>query len=249
MGVFRVNKSKDYTVMSNDHLRNKNLSLKAKGLLSMMLSLPDDWDYSVEGLVAISQESTTSIRGILKELEDNGYLVRERAQNEKGQFEYIYNIYEQPSSKKPCTEKPYTENPHTDEPYTENDRQLNTNILNTKKLNTKELNTNKAKKEKFAEFVSMTNEEYSKLTSQYGEEFTKQCIEVLDNYKGASGRKYKDDYRAILSWVVKRVQQDNKTVVKSTVTSNPFADLLIEEETNDKGEYGGTIDDVAFSIS
>ena len=136
MAVFRVEKNKDYTVMSNYHLRNKEMSLKAKGLLSLMLSLPDDWDYSLNGLVAICQENESSIRAILKELETLGYLERIRTQNEKGQFEYNYNIYEKPLAKKPCTENPYTENP-----YTENRTQLNTNILNTKELNTNKLNT------------------------------------------------------------------------------------------------------------
>ena len=131
MAVFRVEKNKDYTVMGNYHLRDKNLSLKAIGLLSKMLSLPDGWDYSLQGLVAICQENESSIRAILKELETLGYLERIRTQNEKGQFEYNYNIYEKPLAKKPCTEKPHTENPHTEDPYTENRTQLNTNILNT----------------------------------------------------------------------------------------------------------------------
>ena len=92
MAVIRVNKSKNYTVMSNYHFKDKNMSLKAKGLLSMMLSLPDNWNYSVEGLVAISKESKTVIQSTLKELEDLKYLKRTRVQNSKGQFEYIYDI-------------------------------------------------------------------------------------------------------------------------------------------------------------
>lgn len=121
MGVFRIEKTKDYSVISNHHLKDKNLSLKAKGLLSMMLSLPDNWDYSVEGLVAICKESKTAIQSILKELEDFKYLKRNRLQNDKGQFEYEYNIFEIP-----LTEIPYTENPCTD-----NVSQYNTNKLNT----------------------------------------------------------------------------------------------------------------------
>lgn len=95
--VIRVNKSNDYTIMSNHHFRNKNLTLRAKGLLSQMLSLPDDWDYSVDGLVAINKEGKETIQGALKELEQEGYLVRTRVQNEKGQFEYIYDVYETPT--------------------------------------------------------------------------------------------------------------------------------------------------------
>lgn len=125
MAVFRVNKNKNYTVMSNHHLRDNNLSLKAKGLLSQMLSLPDDWDYTVRGLCAINKESKTTIQNILKELEHFGYLCRTRTQNKKGQFEYIYDIYENP-----CTEEPRPE-----KPCTVNQPQLNTNIQNTEKQN------------------------------------------------------------------------------------------------------------------
>ena len=94
MSVFRIEKSKNYTVMSNYHLRDKNLSYKAKGLLSFMLSLPNDWDYSLNGLVSVSKESIRAIRSTLNELQNNGYLEIEKNQNEKGQFEYDYLIYE-----------------------------------------------------------------------------------------------------------------------------------------------------------
>lgn len=99
MSVIRVNKSRNYTVMSNYHLRDKNLSLKAKGLLSIMLSLPDDWDYSIKGLVAICKEGQTSVETALDELKEYGYVVIEKIAPNKdngGKFEYIYNIYEQP---------------------------------------------------------------------------------------------------------------------------------------------------------
>ena len=138
MPVIRINKTQNYTVMSNYHFKEKDMGLKAKGLLSLMFSLPDDWDYSISGLVAICKESKTSIQSALKELEEFGYLERTRSQNSKGQFEYIYDIFE-----KPQTEKPRTENPCTDNQCTENMPQLN-----TKELNTKELNTNNIKKER-----------------------------------------------------------------------------------------------------
>lgn len=134
MSVVRVNKNKDYTVMSNCHLREKNMSLKAKGLLSLMLSLPDSWDYSIAGLVAICKESKTAIQNTLKELEIFKYLKRTRKQNEKGQFDYIYDIFEQPQDI-----KPQTENLVTDNLFTDNQLQLNTKELNTKELNTKKL--------------------------------------------------------------------------------------------------------------
>ena len=99
MAVIRVNKTKDYTVMSNCHLRDKRISLKAKGLLSMMLSLPDEWDYSIAGLVAICKEEEAAMKSALKELKQGGYLIitkKKPNQTESGRFEYEYNIYEQP---------------------------------------------------------------------------------------------------------------------------------------------------------
>lgn len=139
MSVIRVNKTKDFTVMSNYHLRDKRLSFKAKGLLSQMLALPEDWDYTVAGLVSISKEAKAAVRSTLKELEEAGYLVRTRVQGEKGHFDYLYDIYEQPCTSPPCTDSPCTENRYTDSQYTENQPQLNTNnkLLNNKVLNNK----------------------------------------------------------------------------------------------------------------
>lgn len=148
MAIIRIKKTKDYTVMSNHHLRNKELSLKAKGLLSVILSLPDDWDYTVKGLAYICKEGTDSIRGALKELEHEGYIERSRVRNEKGQLttaEYI--IREQPennsisSEKEPIQDEPVLPAPISENPVQANTAQLNTNISNTKKLNTDESNT------------------------------------------------------------------------------------------------------------
>lgn len=136
MAYFRVNKNRDYTVMSNHHLRDRNLSLRAIGLLSKMLSLPDDWDYSVPGLVAICQESKNIIQGALKELEKNGYLVRTMTRDSSGHIGYNYDVYEQPQHTLPRPEKPFTV-----EPCTEKQPQLNTNKLSTNKLSTEESKT------------------------------------------------------------------------------------------------------------
>ena len=96
MSVFRVIKNKNYTVMSNYHLKDKNLSFKAKGLLSYMLSLPDDWDYSIQGLCKASKDNDFSIRSTLKELQENNYLKITKERNKKGQFEGVYSIFERP---------------------------------------------------------------------------------------------------------------------------------------------------------
>lgn len=100
MAKFTIEKNKNYTIMSNYHLQDKNLSYKAKGLLSFMLSLPEDWDYSINGLVAISKEGVKAIKNILQELQKYGYLVIKKKQNEIGQFEYDYLIYEYPEYQK-----------------------------------------------------------------------------------------------------------------------------------------------------
>lgn len=191
MAVFRVNKNKNYTVMSNYHLKDANMSFKAKGLLSMMLSLPDDWDYSIKGIVSISKENKTSIQSALKELEENKYLKRTKKQNEKGQFEYIYDIYE-----KPWTEKPCMENLFTDNPCTENMPQLNTNIQNTKKENTKKENIDI--KREYGEFknVLLTDDEYKKIE---GINALSQ-IENLSRYIASTGKRYKSHYATILNW-------------------------------------------------
>lgn len=146
MAYFRVNKNRDYTVMSNHHLRDRNLSLRAIGLLSKMLSLPDDWDYSVPGLVAICQESKNIIQGALKELEKNGYLVRTMTRDSSGHIGYNYDVYEQPQHTLPRPEKPFTVepctvSPSTVEPCTEKQPQLSTNRLSTNKLSTEESKT------------------------------------------------------------------------------------------------------------
>ena len=86
MAVFRIEKTRDYTVMSNHHLRNTDLSLKAKGLLSLMLSLPEEWDYTTKGLARICKDGVDSICAGVRELEDHGYVVRERVRNANGQL-------------------------------------------------------------------------------------------------------------------------------------------------------------------
>ena len=137
VGVIRVEKNQNYTVMSNYHLSDKNLTLKAIGLLSKILSLPDDWDYSINGLASICKEEKKAIRNTLKELENNGYLKREMIKDEKGRFDYDYIIYEEPHILEPCTQEPYALNGYADDGYAEKGTQLNTNQLNTKKENTK----------------------------------------------------------------------------------------------------------------
>ena len=130
MAVFRVERNRGYTVMSNHHLRNRDLTLKAKGLLSQMLSLPENWDYTLAGLSHINRESIDAIRTAVWELEKAGYITRRQGRDEKGKMAAIeYTIYEQPQLENPILENPTTdnpmlENPMTDNPTSENPTQL-----------------------------------------------------------------------------------------------------------------------------
>ena len=139
MAVFRVERNKGYTVMSNHHLRNKELSLKAKGLLSQMLSLPEDWDYTLAGLSFINREKIDAIREAVKELERAGYIVRSRERDEKGRLRGTdYVIFEQPQTppvsdlptlENPTLDNPTLEKPTQEKPTLENPTQLNKDIL------------------------------------------------------------------------------------------------------------------------
>ena len=151
MSVFRVEKNKGYTVMSNHHLRNHALSLKAKGLLSQMLSLPDDWDYTLQGLAQINKESIDAIREAVRELERAGYIKRSRERDERGCLRgTVYTIYEQPHAEptpekpmqalptldNPILEKPMLDQPTLDKPTLDNPMQLITKGRNKEKQNT-----------------------------------------------------------------------------------------------------------------
>ena len=145
MAVFRIERTRDYTVMSNHHLRNHALSLKAKGLLSMMLSLPDDWNYTTRGLAKICKEGVDAIGGALRELEGAGYIVRHQLRDRQGRIsDTEYVIYEQPQLPEtpgpdtagPDTDSPDTENPYLDKPDTEKPAELNIEKSNTQKSKT-----------------------------------------------------------------------------------------------------------------
>ena len=156
MAVFRVEKSRGYTVMSNHHLRNKELSLKAKGLLSQMLSLPEDWDYTLAGLSHINRESIDAIRTAVWELEKAGYITRRQGRDEKGKMAAIeYTIYEQPQP--PSLENPMLENPTSDKPVLENPTTENPTSDNPTQINKEEQRTDLPKKEKSNTDLSNTH--------------------------------------------------------------------------------------------
>jgi hypothetical protein len=150
MAVFRIEKTQNYTVMSNHHLRNTGLSLKAKGLLSQMLSLPDDWDYTLAGLSKINRERIDAIRTAVWELEKAGYIVRQQSRDARGKMAATcYTIYEQPqepesplpSQVSPSLDFPTSVNPSSVISTSENPTQLNKEKLNKEKSNTDLSNT------------------------------------------------------------------------------------------------------------
>ena len=185
MAVFRVHKNKDYTTIDNNIFKNKNLSWKAKGLLCVMLSLPDNWSFSIEGLTMLSGDKISSTRTGIQELEDNGYLKRTRIHDEKGILRnMIYDIYESPMLEnrtlvEPICEKPTLENRTLEQPIY---------ILNTNRINKKEIY-----KEKYGVYgrVRLTKEEYTRLVEEFGEDFIKRQIEKLDEYVESNNNKNK----------------------------------------------------------
>ena len=196
MAVFRVEKTRDFTVMSNHHLRNPRLSLKAKGLMSLMLSLPEDWDYTTKGLAYICKDGIDAISTTLRELEEQGYLTRERVRMANGRLGTVeYTIHEQPQ--KPIAEPfpPKRENPvqvnpvqvfpdqvfpEQDFPEQENPAQLNKDIQSTDRSN-KDKSTDKKDKTRVRAIREQIkdNIEYDILVEQYGAEKLDALVELM----------------------------------------------------------------------
>lgn len=173
MAVFRVNKNRNYTVMSNYHLRDKSLSLKAKGLLSQMLSLPEDWDYTIQGLCSINKEKEASINSTLNELKDNGYLkVTKKMPNEtkSGRIEYVYDIYETPKQEgeKQDLENQGVEFQGVEFQGVENQGQLNTEEVSTEITSIEERNKDNLKEKSIKkEKDSLLIEEFDTIWTRY----------------------------------------------------------------------------------
>ena len=159
MSIIRVHKTNNFTVMSNTHFKEKAMSLKAKGLLSLMLSLPDDWNYSISGLVRLSKDGKDSVMTALAELEEFGYLTRHRTTDSKGKFSGVeYNIFEQPQQGKPVAENPNSAEQHAENTNAENPSQLNTNELSINNKELKESNTKDKKDINIGDYSSLLEE-------------------------------------------------------------------------------------------
>ena len=170
MAIIRVDKRSNYTVVDNTFIRDMNLSMKAKGLMLLMLSLPPEWDYSVAGLAAICKEGMTAIRGALKELEECGYLRRERRNSEKGYFVYEYILSEipQPYNGNLHTDEEQAAEVHTENTHTENRQQLSKDVLNKDLLNKDNLEREKSGEEEIYDILSsIKDKELRELYTDY----------------------------------------------------------------------------------
>ena len=230
MSVIRINKTEDYTIMSNRHFKEKNMSLKAKGLLSEMLSLPDDWDYSIAGLIAINKENESAIKSTLEELKKFGYLRITKLmpnETETGRIEYVYDIFEFPQKQE--GKKQEAENLGVEFLEVENQGQYNTNnkILNNKEFNNiKEKNI---KKEKYGKYgrVKLTKEEYKRLIEEFGENFIKEQIELLDEYIETNNNKNK---YTNFNLVLRKSIRENWFRKRNEIIPNWFDKKAKEEE-------------------
>lgn len=212
MAVIKVNKTKDYTIMSNTHFRERDMSLKAKGLLSLMLSLPSDWDYSVEGLVAICKENETAITSTLKELKMFGYLSVTKVmpnETQSGRIEYVYEIFETPQRdniqgiEKQDLEKQDLENlplvlQKEKRSKKEKDTYIYSNIIeeeNTKDKKEKEITKEKPQRTR-KEFVPPTYEEVLEYARSRGREDLAKAF--FDSYSVADW--YDSRGKKVLNW-------------------------------------------------
>lgn len=196
--------------MSNTHLKDKRLSLKAIGLLSIVLGLPEDWHYTVNGLVGIVKDGKDSVESAIKELKKNGYLRVEKIypNANSNRIQYQYTFFENPQEvdfqplenqgiEKQCVETQVLENPYT--------------YKDTNKPNTNKLNTNKQSKHKYGEYqhVLLTDKEHTHLLDLYGASLDEH-IKILDEYIETSGKKYKNHSLVIQKWVHDEWMKRNK---------------------------------------
>lgn len=228
MSVIRVNKNKDYTTMSNYHFKDNRITLKAKGLLSQMLSLPEGWDYSIQGLVAINKENVSAIKSTLDELKQYNYLVITKKlpnETESGRIEYVYDVYEKPKQE---GKKQEVENLGVEFLGIENPIQYNTN----NKITNNKIN----KYNIYGEFqnVKLTDDEYNKLK----EKKLLPYIEKLSRYIASKGKRYKNHYATILTWSRKNNNNtpswfnESNDIVETNINDDiEFEELLKELES------------------
>ena len=227
IAVIRVIKNKNYTVMSNTHLKDKRLSLKAIGLLSVVLGLPEDWHYTVNGLVGIVKDGKDSVESAIKELKKNGYLRVEKIypNENNNRIQYQYTFFENPQE----VDFQGVETQGVENPYT---------YKYTNKPNTNKLNTNTQSKHKYGEYqhVLLSDKEHTHLLELYGDSLDEH-IKILDEYIETSGKKYKNHSLVIQKWVHDEWMKRNKDKPitldsKFYAEQNTKTDKEVEDEFN-----------------
>ena len=216
MAIRRAKRDSNFTMISNVGLKDNRLSFKAKGLLSYMLSLPDDWIFYESEIVNHATDGKQSVRTGMKELEKFGYLVKEQKRNSKGKFAKIdWVVSDEPingdtTTFQPSTTFPSTDNPSTDKRATDNRTLLSTNELSTN-IQSTDKDTASPKKTKYgdAENVLLTDEEYKKLKDRFPSDYEER-INNLSYYIASKGAKYKSHYMTILAWARKDSNKNKK---------------------------------------
>lgn len=270
MSVIRVHKNKNFTVMSNTHLRDKNLSLKSKGLLSVMLSLPDDWDYSIAGLCSICKENETAVKSEINELKANRYVIviREEPTKENGgRIKYNYEVYEEPQGEKQDSEKQGIEILGVEFQGVENQGQINTNISNTDKLNTDNKNYalffDKNKGRVHACFGAKQGANLSYSDKQLEERLTGAISEYAYDVENANvifdifmyfykeyelrlGRKHTILSDKTYEKIIKSYYEPAGDEISNTdidiIEHRKMVDLYFDTDYNKRGNYGGEVD-------
>ena len=232
MAVIRVEKTKDYTVMSNHHLRNPALSLKAKGLLSQILSLPEGWDYTIAGLAKINKEGEAAISTALKELKEAGYVVIHQTYDAKGCFssnEYV--IFEHPVKNQPLGDFPVTDDPAPENPDPENRGQLSTD------KSSKDLSKRKNKKEK-------SRQAEPELTLEEVKPLLVENIVKMSKEGGWSTEVMNQIYTALVDFYSPRAIKGNKSPpVKSARGINGLCNKLMRESKGNPHVILNALDD------
>lgn len=198
MAIYRVERTRDYTVMSNYHLKDRELSLKAKGLLSMILSLPDEWNYTLRGLAAISKEGVDAIGSTVRELEKAGYIIRRQLRGANGRIsDTEYTIYEQPHKQDNTSDvevsnlnEPYTGNPDMDRPSAKKPAELNTKQENTQRENTNRVNTDVSNTHSFGHSVENAEQQDENIKAAERTDGKTEIKNLRDKIKEQVGYEY-----------------------------------------------------------
>lgn len=218
----KTKKEKNYTVLDNTFIKDNRLSWKAKGLMTYLLSLPDDWTIHLSEIEQHATDGKSALRSAINELKELGYLKAEQKRENNRFAEMVYIIIENPDF--PLTDFQQTENLQTEKQFTENQPLLNTNNDKVLKIQNTNSNIPKQKKEKLGTFLNvlLTNAELQKLIDELGQEKASAVIDNFSELKEMKGYKYKSDYLAIKKWGIEAYNKNCKPVHKEQYTDEEY---------------------------